>query len=279
MWVALPSCPGGAPGADRMLSPRRVVRRPRRACRPTPAGGRRTRRKLSQQRAGGALQKLRDANCLIFYALNPPEALSSVFVTFISVDWLNAGAALFSAGAAGGAWLAARRANRTADALAHIERSRWHVDLTPDLSIDIMRVGPGTDRLSLTIKLKGPIGLDRLDRVVLSVVDDGYTHFSGNAGAPTQEEVDAIIWGPYRFEPRIDEVVEPGRSTPSFRLDRIQWKKFSLSPTSVPVWADSGQWRSKYASDRVRLSIECHRDGFKPWFLYKEVLVEDPQVS
>ncbi|MEV7737826.1 hypothetical protein AB0O75_38130 [Streptomyces sp. NPDC088921] len=48
--------------------------------------------------------------------------------------------AVFSAVATGGAWLAARPANTTAEAVARIERERWHADLTPQFRVNIERV-------------------------------------------------------------------------------------------------------------------------------------------
>uniref|UniRef100_A0AAU3IEI0 Uncharacterized protein n=1 Tax=Streptomyces sp. NBC_01393 TaxID=2903851 RepID=A0AAU3IEI0_9ACTN len=65
--------------------------------------------------------------------------------------------AVFSAVATGGAWLAARRANATADAVARIERDRWHADLLPQFSVRI-EMGEG-DRATLSIRLVGPLPL------------------------------------------------------------------------------------------------------------------------
>ncbi|GGJ63304.1 hypothetical protein [Streptomyces brasiliensis] len=43
--------------------------------------------------------------------------------------------AVFSAVATGGAWMAARRANATAEAVARIERDRWHADYSRALPV------------------------------------------------------------------------------------------------------------------------------------------------
>jgi hypothetical protein len=57
-------------------------------------------------------------------------------------------AAGLSAVAAGGSWLTADRARKTAERMAGIERDRWHEDLTPRLSL---RLETGPD-LRLTVR-------------------------------------------------------------------------------------------------------------------------------
>jgi hypothetical protein len=50
--------------------------------------------------------------------------------------------------------MAARRANATAEAVARIERERWHADLPPQFTVSLERVG--RDRATMSVPLIGP---------------------------------------------------------------------------------------------------------------------------
>lgn len=197
----------------------------------------------------------------------------------MSIPWADIAslsAAVLSAIAAVGAWMAARRSNSTADAVASIERDRWHADLTPQFQITARRLGPGTGRASLHITLAGPAGLPHLGRVRISIRDDGYLHLPGQN--VSQEEIDAQIWGPFQFEPGIDGASGDGRTVVSHPLDLGDWAKFALSPSGVPSWHPDGtRWREQYDGQPIRLTLECHTEGHRPWYVAREVPVMDPQ--
>jgi hypothetical protein len=80
-----------------------------------------------------------------------------------AIGSLSAFAALVAAVAAVGAW-------KAAVTLAAIERHRWHDDLTPKFEVRC-RV-TGGDRAELRVAFVGPPGLDRLDRMTVSIRDD-----------------------------------------------------------------------------------------------------------
>lgn len=67
------------------------------------------------------------------------------------------------AAAAFGAWRAADRSAKTADAVARIEEARWQSDLTPDFSLDLVLTGNG--QAQLLIHLNGPDSLRHLDHI------------------------------------------------------------------------------------------------------------------
>ncbi|MFI0829641.1 hypothetical protein ACH4Q7_35155 [Streptomyces roseolus] len=75
-------------------------------------------------------------------------ALVTAGLVTMRSDWLAAeeanvlvaGGALMAALAS---WAATSRASDTAEALAAIERERWHRELTPELDVTIVRPGPG----------------------------------------------------------------------------------------------------------------------------------------
>lgn len=191
----------------------------------------------------------------------------------MSIHWsdgTNAIAAAASAVAAFAAWFAARRSNATADAVAQIERDRWHTELTPKFDVTATELGPGTNKASLRITLKMPPGLPGLTKAVLRIRDDGYTHLP--LGSVTQEMIDATIYGPYRFEPGIDDASADGRTVTSRPIGLGDWDKFALERT-MPPHVDPDLWMDTYLEAPVRLSIECHADGHKPWYVTYEVPV------
>ncbi|HEY9372596.1 hypothetical protein [Streptomyces sp.] len=197
------------------------------------------------------------------------------------MDWLNGDqlgviAAVASVFAAAASWAATSRAADTADAVAAIERDRWHVELTPILEVEVHRLGT-TERASLTLKLVGPPGLEQLDAVTVLVRDDDVDRTPRTAAPPTAEDVAAHIWGPLRFTPGIDDVAEPGRVTPVFPLAPATVKKFDMTNTHAPFWHTDDdaerRWRIEVRDQPVRLKIECRLEGHKPWFLYPEVKI------
>jgi hypothetical protein len=190
-------------------------------------------------------------------------------------DIASAIAGLGGVAAAVAAWRAAVRSNQTADAVAAIERDRWHAELTPQFEVTATRLGPGVDLASLRIALIGPTGLLGLERVVLRVRDDGYTHQP--LGEVTQEMIDETIFGPYRFEPGIDGASQDGRTVTSRPLRLGDWGKFSIATTPVPDWSNADLWSSRHEGNPIRLSLECHADGHKPWYVTYEVPVVDPR--
>jgi hypothetical protein len=194
----------------------------------------------------------------------------------MSIHWsdgTNAIAATASAVAAVAAWFAARRSNTTAETVARIERDRWHTELTPEFDVTATALGPGTNKASLHITLKKPTGLPGLTKGILRIRDDGYVHQP--LGFVTQEMIDATIYGPYRFEPGISGASADGRTVTSRPIGLGDWDKFALERT-LPDHVDQDVWHSTYDNALIRLSIECHADGHKPWHVTYEIAVADP---
>ncbi|MFJ4829437.1 hypothetical protein ACIP79_05850 [Streptomyces sp. NPDC088747] len=95
--------------------------------------------------------------------------------------------AVFSAVATGGAWLAARRANATADAVARIERERWHADLTPQFRVTLEPRYDG-DRAGLILHLAGPLPLGRLDEIRVEVAQSNDVDYTAPVAAGQRVE-------------------------------------------------------------------------------------------
>lgn len=185
-------------------------------------------------------------------------------------DILGAVSAGLSTVAAGGAYLAARRANATADSVAAIERARWHADLTPQFSIDI-REGPSQSKLH--VYLNGPDHLRHLDMVTLTVEDDDMDRSTQlPSGEPTQEQVDAHIWGPFRFTPRVNGGDEDGRAVGPFALEVGKGRPLAMLRTRPPHWASQDQeaWQDTYAGVAIRLRLVCRR-GDEEWVVARRV--------
>ncbi|MCF3136841.1 hypothetical protein [Streptomyces olivochromogenes] len=170
---------------------------------------------------------------------------------------------------------AAAQANATAESVAHVERGRWHHEMTPQFDVTITRFGPGSNQASLMLTFEGPAALERLDAVEIEIRDDGYTHGVGLAGEPDEQQLAETIWGPYRFVPGIDNATTDGRSTPAVPLELGEWLKRALQDSMPPAWTDRAAWREQYAGAPVRLWVRCRREGHRPWTLTYNVPVTD----
>jgi hypothetical protein len=138
-----------------------------------------------------------------------------------------------------------------------IERHRWHADLTPQFETTCTATSTG--RAELRVAFAGPPGLDRLDRVVVSIRDDRRGRVPVTAGGPTAEQIAWQVWGPYRFVPGVDGADQDGRGVAPGELvlgDRV---RFTLERTLPPPWAgDTDGWRRQYAGQPVRVTLTCH---------------------
>jgi hypothetical protein len=122
---------------------------------------------------------------------------------------------------------AADRANATVDSVAEVERERWHHEMTPRFDVTINQLGSCSDQASLMPTLEGKPALERGDAVEIEIRDDGYTHGSGLAGGPSQQDIDETIWGPYRFKSGIDGASTNGRKVPAAAMELGEWRKLA----------------------------------------------------
>ena len=197
----------------------------------------------------------------------------------MSIPWssiVGGVTAAFSAVAGVGAWMAARRANTTADAVARIEKERWHAELLPQFNIAIE--GLEGDRATLSVHLAGPLSLHHLDEIRIQVVaSDDMSRTATMAGGPSQEAIDAQVWGPFRFVPNINEADANGQRIPSFPLRVGAGHPFALERTRPPLWQEGNDrqehWRDQWLNKPMRLVLTCRRDGFDPWTVPYEVEV------
>ncbi|MGV9243588.1 hypothetical protein [Streptomyces sp. NPDC003710] len=190
--------------------------------------------------------------------------------------------AVFSAVATGGAWMAARRANSTADAVARIERERWHADLTPQFRVTLDRTSDRTATLS--VHLAGPLPLGQLDEIRVQVKpSDDMDRTPRLPGPPTAEQVAAHVWGPYKFTHGANGADVDGQTVESFALRVGVGRPFSVEKTSPPHWQEGSdraeRWRDLWLNKPMRLVLTCRREGLEPWVVPYEVAVpQAPRV-
>lgn len=174
------------------------------------------------------------------------------------------------------AWLATKKAAATAADMKEIEARRWHADLTPAFDVTCAREWLGDtsgDRALLRIRLVGPPGLDRLT-IKVTVRDDWPGRTSVLTGGPTQEEIEAQVWGPYRFIHGVDGGSEDGRTAVPFSLLAGDGRQFALDRTVSPRWAIPADWRRRYDDAPLRLALHCVHGDDKPWIVRYEVPVD-----
>ncbi|MFD9591961.1 hypothetical protein ACFWA9_04275 [Kitasatospora sp. NPDC059973] len=194
-------------------------------------------------------------------------------------DVLSTTGTVASACAAGFALLSARKANQTAKAaqetaqtVATIEAHRWHADLTPCLTVTF------ADRFGLQglrISLDGPAGLDRLDYISVTMENETGVDRTGHAslgGSIPLEELETIVWSPFRFRPYVDGTDEHGRSPAPFSLRLGEWRPFAIEiPPAPRQWDSQRGWEALFDGKPIRLLFECRREGHEPWTIPYEI--------
>ncbi|MER8199032.1 hypothetical protein ABTY00_34420 [Streptomyces microflavus] len=165
----------------------------------------------------------------------------------------------------------------TAREVARIERDRWHRELTPELVFSLIRVGP--NRLRLATTLDGPVGLDHLDTITLTVRDEaGWNHARPHFDEAMRTELPSVIWGPARFSPGVDGVAAPGRESIIRGLERGNSVYRVMENSEPPSWfQNAGDWVEGYWEAKLRLHAVCEVEGYKPWIIVAEV--ENPGME
>lgn len=190
--------------------------------------------------------------------------------------------AALSVVAAFGAWRAAHRSAATADTVARIEQDRWHADLLPRFDITIERAEG--DRATLSVHLAGPVPLCHLDDIRIEIVpSDDMSRLATTPGEPTQEQLDAQVWGPLRFTHGADGADVDGKTVAPFQLEVGKGRPFSIERTRPPIWLRgddrAARWRDQWLNTPMRLVITCQKEGYKPWIVPCRVDVpESPRV-
>ncbi|MCQ1575353.1 hypothetical protein [Streptomyces parvus] len=193
----------------------------------------------------------------------------------MSIPWgdiatlITAGA---SAVAAFGAWRAAGRSARTAEALTRIEGERWKADRTPQFDLELVETGSGQALLQL--HLTGPDSLERLDSITIKVGDDD-RDLSGVTPALgfTRADLDNFVWGPFKFTHGANGTDEHGRGPAPFPLAVGTGSRFAMQRTYPGPWMEGktqGMWQGEYVGKPIRLVLTCRR-GDMEWTLARQL--------
>jgi hypothetical protein len=165
---------------------------------------------------------------------------------------------------------AAERSAAAAEALTSIERDRWHAELTPQLDITF----DWPSKL-LQVKLQGPVGLDRLDEVTVTVQDEAGVDHTGHSqlgGSVPVEELQAVVWSRWHFKRGVDQADNLGRSVAPFPLEPGDFRPLAMEPTLPPRWiSDPEAWQQRFDGKPFRLKVTCRREGHHPWTLACEL--------
>jgi hypothetical protein len=167
---------------------------------------------------------------------------------------------------------------RAAHTLTRIETRRLHADLTPEFDASVKG-----ERLVLAFT--GPVGLDRLDEVTVTIRDEGGVDRLGQmiAGPVTREDVVAHVWAPRRFDTGAKDQAldETGRQARAHLIREVgSWHPLMLTPSQPPDWsaptphdvpAAVKSWDEDYADRPLRLLITCRREGHEPWHVPRDV--------
>lgn len=174
---------------------------------------------------------------------------------------------------------ASERSATASETRAALEGQRRQAEMTPHF-----RVSYDWESDRLTVLLAGPPQLEQLDSLTVRIRDDHPWRAEGSplAGGPSQEEVAAHIWGPYRFIPGTGPGASPGsdigaadatgRVTRTRGMPVGESLPFFLQPTMPPRWSQQPveNWRRERGTI-VRLQLDCIREGWNPWSLACEI--------
>ncbi|WP_033339575.1 hypothetical protein [Catenuloplanes japonicus] len=163
---------------------------------------------------------------------------------------------------------AAEDAAASARRTAKVEVDRHHGELTPQVTVEAAAAGHGSDRVTVTLCLDGPPGLRHLDEMLIRIRGDQPQRVL--AGDPSEEELRAVIWAPYRLVPGVDGADLDGRSVNVATVRSGDRRTLVLEPSPAPAWITADEWAARHDETPIRLAIECTRTGDEPWPLLRE---------
>jgi hypothetical protein len=209
------------------------------------------------------------------------ECSSTVSFVDLAIAIIGAVATVAAGIAATGSWIAARRANETAGAVAAIERDRRHDELTPVFKFTCTVRETAPDWADLRVELVGG-RLERHAAVTVTILDEaGQDHWTrGLPDGVTQEEAEAFVWGPWEFNTGASEQVVSNRESkprPYSRVSGKNWDLLALRATRPGRWmssASQAEWHKRWQGQPVRLLVICVCDGYEPWFIQQDLKVE-----
>ncbi|MFY7068944.1 hypothetical protein ACOQFV_24065 [Nocardiopsis changdeensis] len=135
------------------------------------------------------------------------------------------------------------------------DADRRHDELTPHVHVAVRR--QDGDRAVLEVTVTGPRSLERLDTLQVRLEDD-HPRSPVVAGGPTQEDLDAQLWGPYQLSQG------DGRTVELTDVAVRQLYALRLTATPPPPWAVPAHWRQDQNSAPLIVTVQC-RSGRTSW--------------
>jgi hypothetical protein len=94
------------------------------------------------------------------------------------------------------------------------------------------------------------------------------------------DQMAAVIWGPCRFNPGLQDTDPLGREHGPFSLLPHEPYALSLESSAAPSWwTDLSLWRRRYEGKPIRLEVTCRCDSYEPWVVLREIVPVDPSVA
>jgi hypothetical protein len=142
-------------------------------------------------------------------------------------------------------------------------------------------LNPGSDVMRLRVMLIGPPGLDRVDRLTVTIRNDHFRRGERQRqymGGPTEEEFKQHIWGPYRFTPGTgpddaqansacretvyDASLPLGEELP-YELEHT-WPERWMTGTTQPDWL-------RERGTVIRIAFAAEHNQYGMWYLPCEI--------
>jgi hypothetical protein len=182
---------------------------------------------------------------------------------------------------------AAAKASDAADVLAQIEQQRRHSELTPKFRIrcQVQEEWPDPGFAILFVMLAGG-ELEALDTVTLTILNTAAIRPWGLPNDVTVTEAEEVLWSGWEFDTfftggagkRALMASSHRQSKPRAfsRHDGKDWCQLLLRRTAPPTWQNWAQeeWRAKWATFPLRLSLDCRVEGHQAWTVYQNVKIE-----
>jgi hypothetical protein len=161
--------------------------------------------------------------------------------------------------------------------VASIEQDRRHDELTPEFKITCEARDNDGNRAELNLELIGPAGLAELDQLIVRIRDDIPRRKPRDGSQLTQEQIAAVIWGPYRIVTGLRNTDANGRAHGPFQLLKNEPYPIPVERSHLPPWmSNPEQWRKQYEGKPVRLEIICQRGDDEHWIIPAEIQVKYP---
>jgi hypothetical protein len=162
-----------------------------------------------------------------------------------------------------------------------IEQERRHDEKTPQFEITCTVKPDAPDSADLWVALVGG-RLERHAAVTVTILDEaGQDHWvRGLPSGVAEEEAQAFVWGPWEFNTGAGDQVVSNRQSQPRTLDRVNgknWELLSLTHTRPGRWmtaTSQEQWRKQWRSKPLRLLVTCGCEGYDPWFIQRDVEVQ-----